>query len=160
MEAGMKALCPRCGRTSVIDEDVGDFPLRCRRCGALVRRRGEAVIPADPGAPALPRTARIRRGTLAKLLTARSPSPKEERPVIHARSGAAVRSGPGEGRQGVLRPESRREVHRVRARHRLLRQAELKGSQRVLGALSWAGLAVALLLALGALVLKAQAAWP
>ena len=155
----MKVLCPRCGRTSVLDEDVGDFPLRCRRCGALVRRRGESVTPADTGAPALRRTAPIQRGTLAGLLIARSPSQEEERPVIHARAGTAVRSGPGEGRRGVIRTETRRAVQRVRARGQSPRHAQLKGGQRVLGALSWAALAVALLLAAGVLVLRAQAAW-
>ena len=35
----MKFTCPRCGRNSDIEEDIGDFPVRCHRCATLLRRK-------------------------------------------------------------------------------------------------------------------------
>jgi hypothetical protein len=153
----MKVLCPKCGRTSHIDDDLGDFPMRCLRCGALLRLRGKSFFQNAPEDAELPRFNCIPRGGLAGLLISRSTTEEQDPPVIHAHAGALVRSQPAEGRHCVLRPESRREIHRVRARHQALRVAELKVSQQALGALSWAGLILVALLALGVLVLKAQA---
>ena len=154
----MKVLCPRCGRTSVADEDVGDFPTRCRRCGALLRRRGESAFESGCGAPVIRRSSHIQRGTLAGLLIRRSASEEDDCRVIHARAGTAVRSRSAPGRTGDLPRESRHD--HVRVPRQALRKAEFKGGQRALGTLSWAGLALVALVALGALVLRSQATWP
>jgi hypothetical protein len=59
----------------------------------------------------------------------------------------------------VLRPESKREILRARARQQALMKAELRGNQQALGALTWAGLVLVAMLGIGALALKAQAMW-
>jgi len=140
-----------------MDDDVGDFPTRCRRCGALLRRRGASSFQVDRAPPANLRTARIPCGKLAGLLISRSTSEVPAPPIIHAHTGSLVRGGPVEGAHAIPRPVSRREIHR--ARRQALRRAELTGSQQALGTLRWAGLALVALLTLGALVLKAQATW-
>ena len=153
----MKVLCPKCGQTSRLEEDIGDFPIRCHRCGTLLRLRSKSSLPIDQEITDLPQSTLIQRGGLAGLLISRSTSEEAAPPLIHARAGAVVRSEPAEGRHGVLRPEARRGIHCVRARRQTLRKAELKGSQHALGALSWAGLALVSLLVMGLLVLKAHA---
>jgi len=144
----------------MIEEDVGDFPMRCRRCGALLRRRGELAWQGDEPGPVGRGTGRIQRGSLARLLSSRSTAAEQYPPVIHARRGAAVLSRAEDGRHGVLRPESRREIRRVRARQQAPRRAEVPGGQKTLSTLSWAGLALVALLALGALMLRSQVTWP
>ncbi len=149
----MKIPCPRCGRGTVIDEDVGDFPTRCIRCGALVRLRREKSDPEDSPVE-LAASARISRGMLAGLLIRCAEKPPG---IIHAHGGAAVPSRAAN--RAVLRPESRREILRARARQQALRKAQLKGSQQALGALTWAGLALVILLGIGALALKGRTLW-
>jgi hypothetical protein len=101
-------------------------------------------------------TKRIARGALAGLLRSRS---DEAPPVVIAaqEGGVAMLADSAAERRGILRPESRRVVARAHARQQALRRAELRGNHQALGALTWAGLVLAVLLGLGALVLKAQA---
>jgi hypothetical protein len=165
-EVIMVFTCPRCGRKTEIEEDIGDFPVRCHRCAALLRRKNAA---ADPPAtsrwqmlPDHPESLSgrkvLHRGMLADMLGARASSEEAEPTVIHAH---AVPAGEGpsdrEGRP-VLTRETRRVVQRVKARQRRVRRAELEGSRVALGALGWFGLVVVVLLSVGVLVLQTQAA--
>jgi len=146
----IKAACPRCGRGTTLDSELGDFPTRCERCGALVRRRSES----SGEAVAAPASTRIQRGMLAGLLISRSDSPT----IIHANPTASLR-GTMSASHGVLRPESKREVLRAKARQKAIARAELRGNQQALKALTWAGVVLIGLLGVSALALKARAMW-
>jgi hypothetical protein len=147
MEDSMKASCPRCGRGTEIDSEAGDFPMRCQRCGALVRRGGKRE---EEGTDELP-VRRIERGTLAGLLISRTAD--ELAPAV-------IRAGSMAGGAGsLLRPESRKAIARAAARQKALRQAELRASLQSFKALSWAGLGLVALLLMGAGALKARAMW-
>ena len=168
--------CPRCGRNSEIEEDIGDFPVRCHRCAALLRRK-HASSPAGVDSQSrsasrwqpltdfvkAPRRAihrnGLHRGMLADMLGTRA-RPEEAAPaVIRAHSTPATEELPdqNEGRP-VLTHETRRVVQRVKARQRRVRRAVLEGSRVALGALGWFGLVVVVLLSAGVLVLQAQGA--
>ncbi|HEY4329200.1 MAG TPA: hypothetical protein VGN88_05640 [Phycisphaerae bacterium] len=144
----MKLSCPKCGRSTHIGEEVGDFPTRCTCCGAMLRRRGDEVVETTVPPALAPRGKRIARGALAGLLI--SQTTQEEMAVVGAGRGAR-------GRHGILQPESRKEVVRAHARQEALRKAELQGSQQALGALTWAGLILVGLIGLGVVAMKAEA---
>jgi hypothetical protein len=169
----MKFTCPRCGRNSDIEEDIGDFPVRCHRCATLLRRKHARSLAgwrgSDPGEDALfaaVTTARhtrasggLKRGMLADMLGARSTSDEDEPTVIRAHSSAAEDdAAENENRSAVLTRETRRVVRHVKARQQRLQRAMLVGNQRALGALSWVGLCLVLLLSVGAVVLR-TAGW-
>jgi hypothetical protein len=169
----MKFTCPRCGRNSEIEEDIGDFPVRCHRCATLLRRkharslagwRGsdsgeEALFAAIDTAKHTRRRGGLRRGMLADMLGARASSDEEEPTVIHAHGLAAKEdTTEAENRRAVLTHETRRAVRHVKARQQRLQRAMLEGSRRALGALSWVGLCLVLLLSVGAIVLR-TAGW-
>jgi hypothetical protein len=166
MEDGMKFTCPRCGRSSEIEEDIGDFPVRCHRCASLLRRKSAAgaVDIQSPLQPLLTTRFRsgkansLRRGMLADMLGAR-PAFDEQEPVIihtHAATPSADAESPPD--HPVLTRETRRVARHVRARQQRLHRAMLKASQNALGALGWVGLVAVALLSIGILVLQAKAA--
>jgi hypothetical protein len=171
----MKFTCPRCGRQSEIEEDVGDFPVRCHRCATLLRRkhatrlnghRDSTPSSSDPLLAALTtpgttsRAGTLRRGMLADMLAAPISSDEDEPRVIHAHSLPASDEEPGTGKtHPLLTRETRREVRHALARQQRLRRAMLEGSRRALGALSWVGLGLVLLLSLGAVLLRVHGAW-
>ena len=136
----MKASCPRCGRTTAIDQEVGDFPTRCTNCGALLRRVTNAEIP-DVNDP-VPQTRRIQQGALAGLLISQTPEP--------------AMSSTSQSNPAILRPESRAEIARAAARQNALRKAQLRASMQSYSALNWAGLILIGLLMFGAMLLKAN----
>lgn len=143
----MKAACPRCQRGTLVDEQTGDFPTRCEHCGTLVRRRTQNPAPEPE-----PASTCIQRGTLAGLLISRSdPTPA----IIHAH-GTMIQAPAS---HGVLRPESRREILRAKARQKALARANLKSNDQALTTLTWTGMALVLILSLGVLALKAHALW-
>lgn len=144
----MKLSCPKCGRSTHIAEEAGDFPTRCTCCGALLRRLETGVVETTVSPVNAPRGKRIARGALAGLLI--SQTSREE--MVKARAGGGVK-----GRAGVLQPESRKEVARAHARQEALRKAELRGSQQALGALTWAGLILVGLIGAGVVAMKAEA---
>lgn len=161
----MNVTCPTCKRGTDIDSELGDFPVRCQRCGGMLRcsceggpegtARGMPLRPV--GRPAAAGARRIQRGALAGLLISR---PEEiDPPVIHANGGAVAMAAVDmpAARQRILRPESRKEIARAHARQQALRRAELRGSYQALGALGWAGLAFVTVIAISAMVLQAQA---
>ena len=93
------------------------------------------------------------------MLGARVTSEEEAPTVIHAHSRAADDdTAETENKQVVLTRETRQVVRHVKARQQRLQRAMLVGSQRALGALSWVGLCVVLLLSLGAIALR-TAGW-
>ena len=179
----MKVTCPTCGRGTLVDAEIGDFPTRCQRCGGLLRKppteaaagptgliKGLSLRRADPpGGP----SARVARGTLAGLLSARQAAefapaainslpPSAAVAVLDAPSfmaSATALADPPPAQQPVLRPESRREIARVAARQKALRRAQLRGNLQALGALGWLGLIVIGILVVSALVLQAHAMW-
>ncbi|HVT79621.1 MAG TPA: hypothetical protein VHM90_03100 [Phycisphaerae bacterium] len=158
----MKASCPRCGRGTEIDKEAGDFPVRCTKCGALLRRSSKRAESDEAEAPAAVR--RIEHGTLAGLLIARSSHQESAPTIIRAsRFGqaavAALAADPSPSQHSILRPESRREIARAAARQHALRKAELRATLQSFGALGWAGLALIALLLVGAVALKAHAMW-
>jgi hypothetical protein len=165
----MKCTCPACGKKTAIEADVGDFPSRCQRCGALLRAPG--TTPSASGLPrGLPvrsrsavRPMRIKRGALAGLLISNSGPREEDLPtrVIH---GSTYTAGgvaeipdterPPSGR--LLRPESLREIARASARQKALRRATLRGNHQALGLLGKMGFLLVAMLTVGALVLEAR----
>jgi hypothetical protein len=151
----MKTPCPRCRRGTAIEDDIGDFPIRCERCGALLRRHA-----ASPSGTEEVRTSgviasrTIRRGSLAGLLSRSSAAGSAA--IADTDTAVAVSPSPG---PGVLRPESRREIARAHARQQALEQAQLRGSHQAFGVITWAGVILAVLMGIGAAVLKAQAIW-
>jgi hypothetical protein len=176
VEVAMKFVCPRCGRNSEIDEDIGDFPIRCHRCAALLRRRparegaggaGDEVASSCRVGPfsmlTTPASARatggLPRGTLAGMLRIRPPSEEAEPAIIHARHPTVETAAPDAAARPVLSRETRRLARRLRTREQLLHRAALRGNQRALGALSWLGLALVVVLAIGVAALEAHAAW-
>ena len=140
----MKSPCPRCGRGTAIEEDVGDFPMRCERCGALLRRRPNGEEMEGVCTQGAVVATRAKRGTLAGML------------IRQQDAAVAVCE---KGHAGVLRPESRQVVAQAHARQQALEKAQQRGSQQAIGALTWMGIVLALLLGIGAVVLKAQAMW-
>ena len=147
----MNIPCPRCGRGTAIEQDIGDFPNRCERCGALLRRPITSEV--EEGAGSRVAAGGIRQGALAGWLTRTSrPAPA----VVMAAGDAANCE---RQRTGVLRPESRRELARALARQQALEQARLRGRHQALGALTWAGMILAVLLGIGAAALKAHTWW-
>ncbi len=178
----MKASCPRCNRGTEIETELGDFPVRCQKCGALLRRSSkrdgteneftaENAVGFDGG------VRRIQRGALAGLLIARSSSEELSPAIIHASTGTMSAPGSAAGHKSssattiaslnadssssrsILQPESRREIARAAARQKALRQAQLRASLQSFSALSWAGVTLIALLLLGAAALKAESAW-
>jgi len=149
----MQTPCPRCGCGTAIEDELGDFPMRCQRCGALLRRRahGEGLEVEEQAGRAVSAATTIRRGGLAGMLQ-RTPQEEAAAVATHVATSEAHRAG-------VLRPESRREIARAHARQQALERARLRGSHQALGALTWAGLILAILLGVGAAVLKAHAWW-
>lgn len=146
----MKASCPRCGRGTEIDQEAGDFPMRCQRCGALVRRSAKREEEADEPAA---ESRRIERGTLAGMLISRSSNTLT--PAV-IRAGTAVSSDEA---RSILMPESRRAIARAAARQKALRQAQLRATLQSFKALSWAGFGLIALLLIGAAALKARSLW-
>ena len=142
----MQASCPKCRRATDVDQEVGDFPTRCDHCGTLVRRRSQKAAPE-----AEPTSTRIQRGTLAGLLISRTAATPA---IIHAH-GTLIQAPS----HSVLRPESRREILRAKARQKAIARAELKCNDQALTTLTWTGLALVLLLGLGVVALKARAMW-
>ena len=151
----MKTPCPRCGRSTVIEEEVGDFPTRCGRCGAFLRRRSKTAAGDAPARSAGAARRGARPDALAGLLT-RTARPRQD--LMMAAGGAAAGTC-AKPRTGILRPESRREIARAHARQQAIERANLRGNHQALGALTWAGMILAVLLGIGAAVLKAQALW-
>ena len=116
---GMKLSCPRCGRSTNVDEEIGDFPTRCTCCGALLRRKhgDQAVVTTAPAANVPPATSPHARGPLAGLLISRT-TQEEDAP------GQCGHGCHATGQQHcVLRPESRKEIARAHARQQALRRS-------------------------------------
>lgn len=150
----MKTPCPRCGRKMVIEEDVGDFPTRCDSCGTLLRRRGKSkggVLRAE-------RT-NSRGGDREALAGLLMRMPRSRREMVMATGSGATAGAGAAARRSVLRPESRREVAKAHARQAAIARASQRGRYQALGALTWAGMILAVVLGIGAVVLKAQALW-
>lgn len=162
----MKCTCPACGRTTAVEADVGDFPTRCLRCGALLRipnkpaahnppspqRRARREAPQSDGSDPM----RIQNGALAGLLVSRSRRTDEENPRIIRASTAGRAPAEPPPRTRVLRPESLRELHRTRARQKALRKAALRGKHKTLGVLGKIGFVIAAGLGIAALILEAR----
>jgi len=157
----MTCTCPACGKKTAIEADVGDFPARCQRCGALLRRPQEdpsagqsATSRALPvrTAPTTPKTVRVQHGVLAGLLISNSNPDADDRPVISRHGNTAAKNT-----QRLLRPESLREIARVTARQKALRKASLRGTFQALGALGTVAFLIAVALFVGALALEARA---
>lgn len=170
----MKCTCPACGKKTAIEADVGDFPSRCHRCGALLRAPG-ATTASTAAAQGLPRglpvrsrssarPMRIKRGALAGLLISSSRPNDEDlpTPVIHGSTyspGAMAETSPATPDQRprrLLRPESLREIARASARQKALRRATLRGNHQALGLLGKMGFLLVAMLTVAALVLEAR----
>lgn len=159
----MKVACPTCGRNTAIEVEVGDFPMRCQRCGGLLRRPAEGTA-ADRSAIRAKRPRGLavrlsvappaaRRGQLAMILSTRPSSDESPPPVI--------RTGPGAHAAVVedKMPRPALSLAERRARQKALRRALLRGEMQALGALGWVGLAFVASLALFVLALQVHAIW-
>jgi hypothetical protein len=136
----MKCTCPRCGRGTSIDDDIGDFPVRCHHCSSLVRRRHRS----HPG------QARRAKGT-AKVVADRSagfepdntlamPSPALERGML----ARLLIDGPPRAEESARRSVVARHIRPSLPRG-FLQRAVSESRRGALAALSWAGLLTAVM---------------
>jgi hypothetical protein len=135
----MNCNCPRCGRGTTIDDDLGDFPVRCLRCGSLLRRRRrhrksrsddshlalDSAATTSRMADVIPSAPGLQRGMLARLLI-HGPSSQTADVAKNIGVPSRVPSAKSGG---------------------FLQRVAIKGRRHALDALTWAGLLTVVLVA-------------
>ena len=151
----MKCACPACGRRTEVEKELGDFPMHCQRCGALLRPpvAGEIGVTTPKGRPVFAaagiqgRPERVPPGTLVTLLTARRDPAKEV--------GVAGETA----RTDVERPPRRTPenvIARVQSRQKAMRRAQLTGK---LQSLATVGVLLVAILGVAAAVMGFKSVW-
>jgi hypothetical protein len=150
----MKCLCPACRRTTRIDVRLVDFFARCERCGALLRPQRELTERGERGNSSIEMVAKVvrpgrlveeaknkRAGELAMLLS--RPGGWEVNPVAEEREDEEIRV--------LMRPLTWSQKRR--------RKAKLRAHHRTLGIIGMCGSGAAVMMAMGAVVMRVVSTW-